>query len=140
MTLADKNLANCGPNHVPYNLTMTRLGPSDSPPSWLLPPMPGLPPPPRLSSCIMLLPKLAQGFGLQSQPLFVLFPCPCALSSVHLPNSSPLFQVSFKAPLQSLSWPPSTGNAALFLRLLPSPGRFLRLFNSHPFCTCSVGT
>lgn len=139
MTLADKNLANCGPNHVPYNLTMTRLGPSDPPPSWLLPPMPGLPPPPRLSSCIMFLPTLAQCFGLQSQPLFVLFPCPCALPSVHLPSSSPLFQVSFKAPLQSLSGPPSTGNADLFLRLLPSPGRFLRLFNIHPFCTCLVG-
>lgn len=68
----------------------------------------------------------------------------CSPARVPSPQSicqapHPLFQVSFKAPLQSLSGPPSTGNADLFLRLLPSPGRFLHLFTIHPFCTCLVG-
>lgn len=136
MTLADKNLANCGPNHVPYNLAMTWLGPSDPPPSWLLPPMPGLSPLPVSPAASCSCPSWPSALGSSPSLCSCCFPARVpSLPSVHLPNSSSLFQVSFKAPLQSLSWPPPTGNADLFLRILPSPGRFLRLFNIYPFCT-----
>lgn len=55
---------------------------------------------PLCSSCIMLLPKWVQCFGLESQPLYS-SPAWCALPSVHLPNSSPLFQGFFTKPLST---------------------------------------
>lgn len=47
---------------------------------------------------------------------------------------------SFKAPLQSLSWPLFMGSTDLSLRILPSLGHFLHLFNIHPCYMYWVGT
>lgn len=112
----------------------TLQSPSDLALSWSWAPTPGLPPSSYFApaaSCY--LPTWAQCFGLQ-------VPCWCALPLAHLPNTSPLFQGSFKSPLQSLSWLLSMGNADLSLRIPPSLEPFLHLFNIYPFYIYLVGT
>lgn len=115
----------------------TLQGPSDPALSWPLSPTPGLSPSSLLQRHHVTHSNGPSVLRSNSSLCSCYSPAWCALPSAHLPNTSPLFQGSFKAPLQSLSWLLSMGNADLSLRILPSLDHFLHFFNIHKYL---VGT